>query len=181
MNKKIIPLIKKWLPLAVALTAIFLTIYVVIAQDLRASANDPQIQMAENLANNLNTSNQPNVTGKVNIAKSLSTFTIIYNQNQEVISTNAYLDDKIVTVPSGVLTSTKVYAGYEENRVTWQPKSDVRLAAVVVKYNQGWVVVGRNLREVEFRESSVSKLLILAYLMTILITLAISILVIEFE
>jgi len=37
--------------------------------------------------------------------------------------------------------------------VTWQPNADVRIASVVLPYNNGFVMAGRNMREVEQRES----------------------------
>ena len=51
-----------------------------------------------------------------------------------------------------------------EDRVTWQPRSDVRIASVVTKTANGYVVAGRNMREVEARESTVLKLAALGWI-----------------
>jgi len=50
-----------------------------------------------------------------------------------------------------VLSSTK---NGSENWVTWQPRGGVRIAAVVVKSQGGYVLAGRSLREVEKRETN---------------------------
>ena len=51
-----------------------------------------------------------------------------------------------------------------EERVTWQPRPGVRIASVVVRTANGFVVAGRNMREIEIRENNVLKLAILGWL-----------------
>ena len=63
------------------------------------------------------------------------------------------LDGKTPALPAGVLESSKELG---ENRVTWQPRDGVRIAAIIVAYKDGYVLAGRNLREVEIREAQVS-------------------------
>jgi hypothetical protein len=65
------------------------------------------------------------------------------------------------TFPPGILDYTRQNG---EDRVTLQPESGVRIAAVVVRYNNGFVLAGRSLREVEKRESQVEQLSGLAML-----------------
>ncbi len=45
--------IKYWLPLAIVITALSGFIYLVGQQNLRMSANDPQIQLSEDTANQI--------------------------------------------------------------------------------------------------------------------------------
>jgi hypothetical protein len=42
--------LKQWLPLAIAITLLCGLVYVAVQQEVRLSANDPQIGMAEDLA-----------------------------------------------------------------------------------------------------------------------------------
>ncbi|HEX8964956.1 MAG TPA: hypothetical protein VF820_00820, partial [Patescibacteria group bacterium] len=45
---------------------------------------------------------------------------------------------------------------FGEDRITWQPEKGVRIAAVIDKLSgdkKGFVLVGRNLREIESREN----------------------------
>jgi len=150
MDTLYIRVLRQWLPLAVAISAITFLIYLVIQQDIRMGANDPQIQIAEDLASSLNTGQTANISGKIDVAKSLAPFVIIYNKQEKIVSSNAVLNRKTPIIPSGVLTGTANQS--DENRITWQPQEGVRLATVAVSYTNGFVVVGRNMREVEIRE-----------------------------
>ena len=78
------------------------------------------------------------------------------------------LDGQTPELPAGVLDSTK-QAG--ENRVTWQPTANVRIAAVIVPYKDGFVLAGRNLREVEVREAQVSLYAGLTWVLALVATL----------
>ena len=48
-------IIMKWLPLAIATAGLCALVYLTVQQSLRMGANDPQIQMAEDAASQLNT------------------------------------------------------------------------------------------------------------------------------
>ncbi len=156
-EKLVIAIAKLWLPLAIIVTALCCLIYFAVQQNYRQSANDPQIQMAEDYAMLLNGNVQPQtiISGaKVDVAKSLSPFVIIYNDTGTPVASNAMLDGAIPTLPSGVFNYVKQHG---EDRLTWQPKPGVRSAIVVTSFNgqqAGYVVVGRSLREVEVRENT---------------------------
>ena len=47
---KLILILRTWLPFAAILTLITGTIYITVQQNFRQNANDPQIQIAENVA-----------------------------------------------------------------------------------------------------------------------------------
>ena len=51
--------------------------------------------------------------------------------------------------------------------MSWEPAKDVREAAVVVKYKNGYVVVARSLKEVEKREDLVFKFAAIAWILVI--------------
>lgn len=144
------------LSLAAVATILCALVYAAVQQDLRQTANDPQIQVAEDLASLLASGRlvNPNITDKVDIAASLKTFVMVYDQNGNLVSGSAFLDDAAPQIPKGIFDSVKANG---EDRVTWEPKPGVRAAIVVVPYESstvsGFVVAGRSLREVEKREN----------------------------
>jgi hypothetical protein len=48
--------------------------------------------------------------------------------------------------------------------VTWQPRPGVRIASVVTRTPGGFLLAGRNMREIEIRENRVLKLAAVAWL-----------------
>lgn len=164
MDNLFLRIIRQWLPLAVAVSAITFIIYLTIQQDIRTGANDPQIQMAQDLAATLNSGQSPEISGKIDIAKSLAPFTIIYDKEGKIASSNAVLNGKTPVLPLGVLNHT------EENRITWQPKERLRLASVIVSYNNGYVLVGRNMREIEIREDQQLTNVLLSWIVALIAT-----------
>ena len=174
MNNLFLRILRQWIPLAVGISAITFIIYLTIQQDIRIGANDPQIQMAEDAASALNEGHSIPLSGKIDILKSLAPFTIMYDKNGNVIRSNAVLNGKTPSIPKGVLTGTvrdsMGTTQLGENRVTWQPQDGVRLATVVVAYNKGYIVVGRNMREVEIREDQELKIVLLGWLIALVAT-----------
>ena len=75
-------LLKSFIPLAVAITLVCGLIYVSVQQVLRQSANDPQIQIAEDVSGALSTGVPPQAIANPNgtdLKKSLATFIIVYD------------------------------------------------------------------------------------------------------
>jgi hypothetical protein len=154
MTSLLVRSLRLWLPIAVAATLLCGLMYTLVQQDLRQTANDPQIQMAQDAAAQL-ASGTPVVSlvpsQRVDIAASLAAFLIVYDHTGKVIASSATLDGKTPTLPAGVLTAARASG---EDTVTWEPRSGVRIAAVVVPVRTGGAVLaGRSLREVELRES----------------------------
>lgn len=146
--KKLAP----WLGSVLILVIIFGTIYGVVQQAQRLGANMPQIQMAEDTAALLNKETRPQVLtqGDVNIQSSLAPFLIVYSKSGKLVSGSGFLNGKVPTAPIGVLTNSN---NKDYSTVTWQPSSDVRIAAVTVAANNYYVLSGRNLKEVEKNEN----------------------------
>lgn len=153
-----------WLSLVIVITFLSGFIYVSIQQTLRQGANDPQIQVAEDLANQLSMGTKlPALNTAVDIKKSLATFVIVFNNQGKPISSTAFLDNQIPIPPFGVFQSAE---RLRENRVTWQPQSGVRIASVIVPYGNklGFILVGRSLREVEKRIDNMTLLVIITWM-----------------
>ena len=135
----------------VMLTLVFGTIYTVGQHILRQGANDPQIQFAEDIATVLSESTKPADLAsntKVDVAKSLAPFLVVTDEKGTVLTTTGELDSQVPAIPQGVLEAAKKKG---ENRITWQPRNGVRIALVITSYPDGFVAVGRSLREVEAR------------------------------
>ena len=146
-----------WLPFAV--TAIILAglVYVVVQQTLRQSANDPQIQIAQDYAGALSKGEAqasalvPSIP-TVEISASLSPFLAIYSATGTPVGSSSALDSKLPSLPANVFVTALKKGEY---RFTWQPKKDLRVAAVIAPYSsadeKGFVMVGRPLTETDMR------------------------------
>ena len=132
--------------MAVIITGCSGLIYAVGQQDLRQSADDPQIQMAEDAAAKLAGGQQVQSivpTEKVDIAKSLAPYIIVFDATGKPIASSAQLDGQTPTIPPGVFDYVRQHG---EDRITWQPQPGVRSAVVVTQFqgpNSGFVVAGR--------------------------------------
>lgn len=158
------------LPIFIAITGLSCLVYWVGQQNLRQSANDPQIQMAEDLVTALNSGKtlESLVTpNNVDIAASLAPYVIIFDESGRPVWSNATLSGKIPGLPNGVFEASKT----KESRISWQPVSGVRSAIVVKKYNNGFVMAGRSLREVEKREKMLIVQVGVAWIITLVAAL----------
>ena len=152
-----ISVLKSQFPIALLITLVLGISYIGSQQILRQSANDPQIELSEEVANKLLAGTQAGqIIGgvPVDMAKSLSVFAMVFDKDNKIVVSNGQLNLKNPTVPAGVFASA---AKNGQSRFTWQPQKDVRLAAVVTHFSgqySGYVLVAKSLREVEKRESS---------------------------
>lgn len=138
--------------------------YLISHQVLRMSANDPQIQLAEDAANRMTEGENASAVipeRRIDIASSLAPFVIVYDDSGRPIASSAYLDGSIPAPPRGVFEFVR---SNHEERVTWQPRPGVCIASVMTRTPRGFVVAGRNMREVEIREALVFKLAAMGWL-----------------
>ena len=172
MNVTLRRAIALWLPTAVVSTALAGLVYATVQQNYRQSANDPQLQMAEDTASGLSTGESPRevVTGEPDdLATSLAPYTIVYDAHGGVLASTAVLDGSTPTPPEGVL-QTATEEG--QDMVTWQPRPDVRSALEVVPWSSGnasgTVVAGRSLREIEQRVDVLTLMVGMAWVVVLL-------------
>jgi hypothetical protein len=81
---------------------------------------------------------------------------VVYSADGTPTAGNGYLDGALPKMPSGVFSEAYVN---HENRITWQPRSDIRSAVVIVGIGggrKGYVMVGRSLKETERRISNLT-------------------------
>jgi hypothetical protein len=165
-------ILKSWLPLAVAVTLICGIIYVALQQNYRLNLYYPQVQIAQDSAKLLESGRSVQMvvqSEKVNISESLATFSTVYNAKREIVASSAELDGATPTVPSGVFDYADKHG---EDRITWQPKEGVRIATIVEKYKDGYVLSGRNMREGEMLIEHLGRNMLIGWAITMIATFA---------
>ena len=142
--------------------------YILVQQDIRMGANDPQIQIAEDSARALEmgaslSSIMP--TYRDDMAASLAPYIVLYDAQGHVLASSVVLHGIVPIVPNGVFVRAKQSG---ETRITWQPESGVRSAIVIASFEggggSGFVLVGRSLREVEKREDNLLSIVGVAWI-----------------
>lgn len=166
-----------WLPLGFAITVAIGFAYVGVQQNLRQSANDPQIQLVEDAIQKLQTGADPKdviPTTSVNINESSEPYVIVYSHDGAPIAGSGRLNGTIPTPPIGVLLGGPEPAGPwtgSYNAVTWQPLPTIRQAVVTEQtsgLNGETVLAGRSLYEVERRESQLGVMALSAWFVAML-------------
>jgi hypothetical protein len=155
MNKYLL-ISKNWLGYAAVVTLLCFLIYIVAQQSFRQSANDPQYQLAQDAVNAINKGTDPKMltgTQPLDIASTLSPYLLIYDAQGNAIGNTVTLDGKSPRLPEGTLEATR---NKGINIVTWQPRSGVRQAAVMIASRNGYVVVAA--RSLQIAESNISML-----------------------
>jgi|SRR3989344_500060 len=168
------PVIKVWFPLAVLSTLFCGLVYVTIQQNLRQSANDPQIQIVQDTVATINSGFSPKdavFRNTIDISKSLAPYVIIYDASEKPIASGAVLDGKTPNPKKEAFDFAKKTG---ENRFTWEAKKGVRSAVVLAYYkgkDSGFVLAGRSLKEVEKRESQLGAQVVIAWIIILVASL----------
>ncbi len=163
-------ILKLWIPLAVVVVLLSGLMYVTAQQVLRISANDPQIQIAQDTANALSQGVSPESilpVGKVDLATSLASYVEVFDDLGKPVASSGLLHNQMPPLPPGVFDYVRQHG---EDRITWQPERAVRMATVIVHYGgsqPGFVLAGRSLYEVEARTSNLELLIGLGALGTL--------------
>jgi hypothetical protein len=143
-----------FLPAAVLATLTCGLVYLEVQQALRSGANDPQFQLAQDAAAQLDAGTAPAAVAGgdiVDVASSLAPFVVVFDANGKILATNATLDGGQPAPPRGVLDAARPGS---PNAVTWQPRAGVRIATVTATWKGGTVLSGRSLARVEDREQN---------------------------
>jgi hypothetical protein len=164
-----------WLPFAVIIVIFSGLAYATVQQVYRQSANDPQIQIAQDLATAIAQGQaQPDqivpAQGTTELGGTLSPFVMIYSSTSTLIGSSALLNGKNPSFPASVFDYVRAHGQW---RQTWQPAPNVREAVVVQPYSgttSGFLVVGRSLKEIEIRENATELMSGLAGLIALVLT-----------
>ncbi len=152
----------------IVITIICGLIYTTVQQSYRTAANDPQLQLAKDIAVALNKHRSFEsllLKDTIEISESLSPFIILYDKNRIPLYSSGLLFGKIPVPPKGVFDFAKKNG---ENVISWQPAAGVRLALVmksVLSDDIAFVAAGRSLEETEKRESKLVKLMMIGWLL----------------
>lgn len=174
-NKTTINVLLSWIPLALVCVLTIGTSYGLVQQNYRQSANDPQVQIIQNVSDLIESGTDLqrvfDSTTQVDISKSLDSFVIIFDENMNSLYSTGILDGKTPSLPKGVLDATKRMG---QHTVTWEPKKGVRIAAVV-QYVAGttprYVLAGKSIRVIEKREDNAMKMAAAALAVSLATTL----------
>ena len=146
-------IIIKWLPLAVTITALAGTYYIGLLQSYRLGADDPQAQYIVDLTKELKTTDDAKSLAapegqKIKVNESLNVFAMAYDKDGNVVASSAEIDGKDPALPNGTISNANKYG---QSRFTWSPAKDVKIAAIISKTDWGYVLIGRNIREITNR------------------------------
>ena len=155
---------------AVLVTIITGLIYGTVQQTYRTGANDPQLQLARDIAQAIK-NNKPIEkllpADTLDLETSSGAFVILYDRNGKPVRSNVFLDNTIPQLAPGVLDFTKKHG---ENTVTWQPRKGIRMAMVIESVSSpeiAFVAAGRSLKETEERETSLRNMIFCAWILCI--------------
>lgn len=152
----------------ILVTGIILLVYAGVQQQYRTSADDPQIQIARDVAAKLKKGNQASEVmpaDTIDLEQSLGTFVQVYDAKNNLLQSNGFDGSKAPSIPAGVLDNAKANGEYS---VSWQPSATVRIASVIVytgNADTAYVLVGRSLQEVEKRDSALVKMVFMCWLL----------------
>ncbi len=177
-----------WLLLAAVVSGLCLITYAAVQQNYRQSLNDPQIQMAEDAAYALAhgavpADIVPHGQQMVDIAQSLAPWIGVYDIAGKPLESSGVLENAPPQPPQGVFDTSTWMDDTEdypkETPFTWQPQNNVRQALVIVRFDppeglRGFVVAGRNMREVEDRIGSLGHMMLVAWFLGLVGTLALA-------
>jgi len=129
-------------------------LYASVQQTYRSGANDPQLQIARDIHASLARGVSVNkyLSDTIDLEKSLSAFATLCDNKGQPIQSSGFLNGQFPRLPVGVFEFAKAHG---EDVLTWQPRSGVRMATVVLHNNMSpveYIIVGRSLQEVEIRE-----------------------------
>ena len=167
--------LRAWVPLAVAVTVVCALAHVAVQQSYRSGADDPQIQLAEDAASALSHGASPSSvvgTPSVDMSVSLAPFVNVFDRDGNPLAGSGLLAGLVPVPPRGTFAAATASG---RDRVTWQPRPNVRIAAVIVPRRGaagGWVLSGRSLREVERREDQLTAMSAAAWIAALVLSLA---------
>lgn len=152
MDKRLV-----WLYTCFIISLLIGLVYISAQQILRLDANDPQVQIVQDVSASLNAGAQvPQIVQQSSneVKDTLAPFLVIYDKNGKALVSSGMINGKIPTPPQGVFDAAK---NSQDHRFSWAPESGVREAAVVSKYKDGFVLAARSLKETEIREDLMLK------------------------
>ena len=160
-----------WASVAVLVTLMVGTVYVVAQQIERQGADDAGRRLASQVAAELAAGRSATIDAlpQVDLATSLAPFVVVFNATNAAVAGNGYLGAALATVPTGVLDAARASGS---NRVSWQPAAGLRFATVEVRVGDKIVLAGQSLAPSEDRTDSLGILLLAAWFAMLVVAAA---------
>jgi hypothetical protein len=165
-----------WLPIALAITILSGGALWSVQQNYRSNANDPQIQIVQDSLADLiqvpDLAELASAFGKTDASQTLAPFLIVYDESGKAVAGNGYINDQLPTPSAGTFAEAKRKS---ESRFTWEPQKGLRFAAVLKPFEgqqKGFILAARNLREIEKRELMLAIGMGIAWVVSMLLSLA---------
>lgn len=164
----------------IILVIIFSTIFVSICYAargvLRQQANDPQVEVTDQVANIIRQGAPLDVivsgAEQVDLANSSALFVMIYDKDKNLVGSSAVLDGQPLALPADALDKAKNFNDY---RFDWQVSEYVKVAAIVKAVDEtGYVVAAKSLAEYDRRADDLSQPLWIGWVISVLLALLLS-------
>ena len=174
MKSSVLHVLLHWLPLAIAIIGLSGIIFFGTQQIYRQTLNDPQIEIVHEARNALEQGARAEdlvPSYALDIDKSLSPFIGVYDKDGNPLASSGKIDGNLPTPPKGIFENAAILG---ENRVTWQPTANTRIALVVQPIETeagGFVLAGRNMQEGESRIKQLGEMVKVGGLATLLAVL----------
>jgi hypothetical protein len=146
---------RMWLAVVGSASLVLGAAYLMVQQSTRLGANDQPIVNLQVAKNKLNFGIDPKDVvpqPMSDLAYDSVPFIMIADNSGSLVTTSALMNGNTPSLPpSGVFDYTIVHG---PDRITWQPAENIRLATIVEKYANGYIVSGQSLKEPEKRIST---------------------------
>lgn len=148
-----------------------------LRQMVRRGANQPQIEMAHFYSSEIGSGTAPDDSippGYVDPERNLEPFVVFYDDEGRAVVSTGYIDQIIPMPPASIFEHVRREGSYS---FTWQPRPDVRIAAVAERVSgshKGMVLAGRSLKLTQRDERTLYRIALVSWviLMTILLIAA---------
>ncbi|MEJ1229694.1 MAG: hypothetical protein WDM88_02170 [Galbitalea sp.] len=143
----------RWLMPLVVTTILFGTIYAVVQQFDRLSANDVPLRLASQVAAELREGQSATLDAQphVDLSRSLAPFVVVEDAQGSPTAGSGFLRGSLVSLPTDVLSSA---ARTGTDTVTWQPRNGLRFATVTLRVGDQFVSAGQSLQPSESRDGT---------------------------
>jgi len=170
MNKYAL-IFRSWFGYAAMMTLVCILVYITVQQVYRSSANDPQLQMAQDVAIAINKSVDPKSlpatqTG-IEISEGLSPYVLVFDPSGNIVAGSATLNGKVLRIPQGVIDYIRKNG---RDAASWQPQPGVRQAMVGISAANGKYIVaaGRSLSPTEERIGRLGEQVVFGWVMSLI-------------
>lgn len=162
-----------FLILVVICSIIFVAIACTARGVLRQQANDPQVEVTEQVASIIRQGAPLEViisgAEEIDLADSNALFVMIYDKDKNLVGSSATLNGQPISIPGESLDMARNDVDY---RFTQEPQEGMRLALVSKAVDdKAYVVAGRSLAEFERRADNLNQPLWIGWVISVLLSL----------